>query len=55
MTVLGILIPVSLTLGGIGLLAFIWSMRSRQFEDLEGDQYRTLFRDDHPGDRSDDD
>lgn len=46
MTVLGILIPVSLTLGGIGLLAFVWSIRSRQFDDLEGDQYRTLFRDD---------
>ena len=46
MTILGILIPVSLLLGGAGLAAFIWSMRANQFEDLEGDQYRALFRDD---------
>ncbi|MEM7060215.1 MAG: cbb3-type cytochrome oxidase assembly protein CcoS [Pseudomonadota bacterium] len=45
MTILAVLIPVSLVLGGIGLAAFIWSLNSRQYEDLEGDQYRALFRD----------
>lgn len=49
MTVLGALIPISLLLGGLGLAAFVWCLRSNQFDDLEGDQYRTLFReDDHP-------
>ena len=49
MTVLGILIPVSLILGGLGLAAFLWSLRSDQYEDLEGDQARILFNEkDHP-------
>ena len=43
MTVLGILIPVSIGLGLIGLLAFLWALRNNQFDDLEGDQARILF------------
>lgn len=42
MEVLSILIPVSLGLGGLGLLAFVWAMRGRQFEDPEGDSRRIL-------------
>ena len=45
MTIIGMLIPVSLFLGGLGLAAFIWCLRSGQFDDLEGDQARTLFND----------
>ena len=30
------LIPVALALGVIGLAAFIWSLRSGQYEDLDG-------------------
>lgn len=45
MTVIGMLIPVSLFLGGLGLAAFIWCLRAGQFDDLEGDQARTLFND----------
>ena len=37
MEILAILIPVSLTLGAVGLAAFFWALRSRQFEDPEGD------------------
>jgi cbb3-type cytochrome oxidase maturation protein len=50
MTILGILIPVSLLLGGIGLAAFFWSLRSRQYEDPQGDANRILTKDwdDHP-------
>ena len=49
MTVLGILIPVSLILGGLGLAAFLWSLKNDQYEDLEGDQSRILFNEkDHP-------
>ena len=29
-------IPVYLFLGGLGLFAFIWSLRSGQYEDLDG-------------------
>lgn len=46
MTILGALIPISLVLGGLGLAAFIWCMRTGQFEDPEGDQYRALFAED---------
>ena len=46
MNILVILIPVSLILGGLGLAAFIWSLRSAQYEDLEGDAWRILSEDD---------
>ncbi|MDH3263437.1 MAG: cbb3-type cytochrome oxidase assembly protein CcoS [Paracoccaceae bacterium] len=42
MEVLSLLIPVSLGLGGLGLLAFVWAMKSRQFDDPEGDSRRIL-------------
>jgi cbb3-type cytochrome oxidase maturation protein len=50
MQILAILIPVSLILGGIGLTAFFWAMRTRQFEDPQGDANRILTKDwdDHP-------
>ncbi|MBI4725591.1 MAG: cbb3-type cytochrome oxidase assembly protein CcoS [Rhodomicrobium sp.] len=44
------LIPVALFLGGIGLAAFLWALRSGQFEDLEGAAYRAL-EDEPPGPR----
>jgi cbb3-type cytochrome oxidase maturation protein len=46
MNILVILIPVSLFLGGLGLAAFLWSLRSDQYEDLEGDAWRILSEDD---------
>ncbi|MDX1400874.1 MAG: cbb3-type cytochrome oxidase assembly protein CcoS [Kiloniellales bacterium] len=39
------LIPIALFLGLIGLGAFLWSLRSGQFEDLEGASHRILFDD----------
>ncbi|MFN3994431.1 MAG: cbb3-type cytochrome oxidase assembly protein CcoS, partial [Tabrizicola flagellatus] len=45
MEVLTILIPASLFLGGIGLAAFFWAMRNRQFDDPEGDANRILMKD----------
>lgn len=42
MEILSILIPVSLGLGGLGLLAFVWAMKTRQFDDPEGDSRRIL-------------
>lgn len=42
MTALFWLIPVALLLGFLGLLAFLWAMRSGQFEDLEGAGWRAI-------------
>ena len=42
MTALAWLVPAALLLGGLGLLAFLWALRSGQFEDLEGASYRAL-------------
>ena len=41
-----ILIPVALFLGAIGLAAFLWSLRSGQYDDLEGAAWRILQDDD---------
>ncbi|WP_417249658.1 cbb3-type cytochrome oxidase assembly protein CcoS [Celeribacter sp.] len=50
MNVLVYLIPVSIFLGGLGLAAFFWSIRTRQFDDPQGDAERILTDDydDHP-------
>jgi len=48
MTSLLLLIPLALFLGGCGLAAFLWALRSGQFDDLEGAAYRILFDDDDP-------
>jgi cbb3-type cytochrome oxidase maturation protein len=46
MNILAILIPVSLCLGAIGLLAFLWSLRADQYDDLDGAAWRILLDDD---------
>lgn len=48
MTALAWLVPVALLLGALGLAAFMWALRSGQFEDLEGAACRAL-EDDPPG------
>lgn len=50
MDVLTYLIPVSLFLGAIGLVAFVWALKARQYDDPEGDAQRILRTDydDHP-------
>lgn len=50
MTGLLYLIPVALFLGAVGLGAFIWSLRSGQYDDLEGAAWRILQDDDKPAD-----
>jgi cbb3-type cytochrome oxidase maturation protein len=42
------LIPVALALGAVGLAAFMWSLKSGQYEDLEGAAQRILSNDDKP-------
>lgn len=57
MTSLLMLIPVALLLGLVGLGAFLWAMKSGQFDDLDGAAHRILFDDDDDlmpdGDRDD--
>jgi len=40
--ILAILIPVSLFLGGVGLVAFFWTLKKGQYDDPEGDARRIL-------------
>jgi cbb3-type cytochrome oxidase maturation protein len=35
-------IPISLFLGAIGLVAFVWTLRNRQYDDPKGDSERIL-------------
>ena len=46
MNVLVVLIPMSLVLGGLGLIAFIWTVRSQQYDDDSGNAARILLNDD---------
>lgn len=45
MNILVVLIPVSLLLGGIGLVAFLWTVRSDQYDDDSGNASRILLDD----------
>ena len=46
MNILVILIPISLILGAAGLAAFIWTVRSDQYDDDSGNAARILLDDD---------
>lgn len=46
MTILLYLIPIALLLGLGGLGAFLWALKSGQFEDMDGAANRILFDDD---------
>jgi len=46
MTSLVFLVPLALLLGGAALGAFLWSLRSGQYEDLDGAAERILLDDD---------
>lgn len=46
MNVLVYLLPMALGLGLAGLLAFLWSLRAGQYDDLEGAAARVLRDDD---------
>lgn len=45
-----ILIPIALLLGGGGLAAFFWSLKSGQYDDLDGAAERIIY--DDPYDKS---
>lgn len=49
MNIFFLLAPFSLLLGGLGLVAFYWTLRNDQYEDPAGDAARILM--DDPADR----
>jgi cbb3-type cytochrome oxidase maturation protein len=44
--VLVYLIPMAVGLGGIGLIAFLWALKSGQYSDVDGAALRVLSDDD---------
>lgn len=46
MDIIAYLIPIAIFLGAVGLAAFFWSLRSGQYDDLDGAAERILFEDD---------
>ncbi len=50
MSVLIYLIPIALFLGLLGLGAFVWSIKSGQYDDLDGAAQRILMDDDTTSD-----
>ena len=51
MSILLYLIPIALLLGLVGLGAFVWSLRSGQYDDLDG-ATRILLDDDEKTDQN---
>lgn len=47
MNVLVFMIPVSILMGLAGLVAFIWALKTRQYEDLDGAASRILFEEEN--------
>lgn len=48
MDILIVLIPAALLLGVLGLGAFLWALKTNQYEDLEGAAQRILLDEDPP-------
>lgn len=48
MNILVYLMPIALLLSGLGLAAFLWSLKSGQYDDLEGAAERILLDDELP-------
>lgn len=46
MSGLVLLIPIAIGMGLLALVAFLWALRSGQYEDLEGASYRILDEED---------
>ena len=52
MNVLVYLVPLALALGFFGLAAFVWALKSGQFDDLDGAAWRAISDDDLPEDKN---
>jgi len=49
-----VLIPAALGLGLIGLIAFLWALRSGQFDDMDGAALRILIDDEEASENGED-
>ncbi len=47
MEVLYLLLPIALLVSVVIALFFLWSVRSGQYDDLDGEAHRVLMDDDH--------
>jgi cbb3-type cytochrome oxidase maturation protein len=54
MAVLVFMVPLALALGLIALLAFVWSLRNGQYDDVQGAAHRILSDDDLAADKKSD-
>jgi cbb3-type cytochrome oxidase maturation protein len=54
MEILYLLVPLAVILAGVIVWAFLWSIRSGQFDDLEGPAHRILMDEDEPPGRQPD-
>jgi len=48
MTILYLLIPIAVVLMGVAIAFFLWTVRTGQYDDLEGPAHRILMDDDDP-------
>jgi len=48
MSILFLLIPLGMIFLGVAIWAFLWAVRSGQFDDMEGPAHRILMDDDDP-------
>lgn len=48
MEILYLLVPLAVILAGVIVWAFLWSIRSGQFDDLEGPAHRILMDEEEP-------
>jgi cbb3-type cytochrome oxidase maturation protein len=48
MEILLILVPLALRLGSAGLVAFLWSLKSGQYDELDGAAWRAIGDDEPP-------
>jgi cbb3-type cytochrome oxidase maturation protein len=46
MDILLMLIPAALMISGVAIVVFYWSVKSGQFEDMDGEAHRILMDDD---------
>ena len=51
MEILYLLVPLAVIFAGVIVWAFLWSIRSGQFDDLEGPAHRILMDEDEPSHR----
>jgi cbb3-type cytochrome oxidase maturation protein len=48
MNALVLLVPLALLLGLLGLALFLWTLKARQYDDLDGAASRILYDDEQP-------